>query len=228
MVDITGIDDHEMSGIPIGTAGAVVQSHKGPVIAILNEYALHGHGKTIHSSGQLEHYKLDVDDRSKFTGGKQRIKTIDGYVFPINIVNGLAYTSMRPYTDQELDELPHVIWTSQAPWDPACLDETITDKPNWFDQLGEDIEQLGDSNFDCRGNYLKREAETHLRQAEIKSLEFLDINAQDKYCMSERSDLMYDRTLYEDRLTDEDEFENTSRRKFQVYRRERISKQRYE
>ena len=41
-VDITGIDDHELTGIPIGTAGAVVQSQHGPLIAILNQYALHG------------------------------------------------------------------------------------------------------------------------------------------------------------------------------------------
>jgi hypothetical protein len=64
-VDITGIDDQELTGIPIGTtAGTVVQSQRGPVIAILHQYALHGHGKSIHSTGQLEHFKMDVNDCS--------------------------------------------------------------------------------------------------------------------------------------------------------------------
>ena len=45
LVDITGIDDHELQGIPVGTAGAFIQSQKGPVIAIFHQYALLGHGK---------------------------------------------------------------------------------------------------------------------------------------------------------------------------------------
>jgi hypothetical protein len=95
-VDITGIDDHELSGIHIGTAGTVVQSQRGPAIAILHQYA-----------GQL------VNDRLlKASGGLQRLKIIDDYVFPIDIINGLSYILMLAYTDSEWKPLPHVIWTS--------------------------------------------------------------------------------------------------------------------
>jgi hypothetical protein len=103
--------------------GAVVQSQRGPVIAILHQYALHGHGKAIHSAGQLEHFKMDVDDRSfKASGGLQRMKSIDGYIFPNDIINGLPYTPTRAYTDSEWKALPHVIWTSDDNWDPSILD----------------------------------------------------------------------------------------------------------
>ena len=61
-VDISGIDNHEVCGLCLGTGGAVITSNHGPVIAIFNQYALHGQGKTIHLSGQIEHFQLDVND----------------------------------------------------------------------------------------------------------------------------------------------------------------------
>ncbi len=73
--------------------------------------------------GQLESYKNDVNDKSiKVTGGLQRILTNDGYVIPINIKYGLPYIKMRPYTDEEWETFPHVIFTSDADWDPTILD----------------------------------------------------------------------------------------------------------
>ena len=68
-----------------------------------------GEGKTIYSSGQLEWFKNDVNDKSlKISGGLQRIQTHDGYVHPLDIKNGLPYIPMRPYTDKELEALSHV------------------------------------------------------------------------------------------------------------------------
>ena len=118
MVDVSGIDSHEVRDLPIFTVGGVVQSQRGLVIAIMHQYALLGEGKTIHSSGQLEWYKNNVDDKSLKVGGLQRIATNDGYVHPLDIKNGLPYCSMRPYTDDEWESLPHVIWTSDKDWDP--------------------------------------------------------------------------------------------------------------
>jgi hypothetical protein len=43
-VDIQGIDNHQIQNIPIVTAGGVVHSQHGPVIAILNQYAYVGRG----------------------------------------------------------------------------------------------------------------------------------------------------------------------------------------
>ena len=119
-VDVYGINNHEVTGIPIVTAGGVIKTQHGPVIAILPQYAYLGSGKTIHLAAQLEHYQNNVNDCSiKVNGGLQRILTLDGYVIPINIVGGLPYISMRPYTDDEWDHLPHLILTSDLDWDPT-------------------------------------------------------------------------------------------------------------
>ena len=99
-VDIQGIDSHRINDIPIVTAGGVVTTQKGEIIAIMHQYAYVGKGRTIHSCGQMEAYKQTVHDKSLKVGGKQRIETLDGYIIPLNICNGLPYMTMRPYTDQ--------------------------------------------------------------------------------------------------------------------------------
>jgi hypothetical protein len=45
----------------------------------------------------------------------QRITTNEGYIFPLDIIGGLPYLKMRPYTDAKFDLLPHVILSSDAP-----------------------------------------------------------------------------------------------------------------
>jgi hypothetical protein len=51
-VTITGIDNHQIGDLPIGTGAAYGMTHKGPVILIMHQYACFGHGTTVHSSGQ--------------------------------------------------------------------------------------------------------------------------------------------------------------------------------
>lgn len=166
-VDVSGIDHHCMSDLPIVTAGAVVNSQRGPVIAIMHQYAYIGSGKSIHSSGQLEWFKNDVNDRSmKVKGGLQRIETNDGYVHPLNIKNGLPYVSMRPYTDDEWEELPHVVWTSDVEWNPSVLDHEIEDEDEWYDAITDMQEGIIQSPFDEFGNYRKREVDLHFFDAE--------------------------------------------------------------
>ena len=73
----------------------MVDSQHGPVIAIFHQYAHMGSEKSIHSSIQLEPFGLEVNDKScKVAGGRQRIVTPDGYIHPLQIKDGLAYTSM--------------------------------------------------------------------------------------------------------------------------------------
>ena len=158
-VNIRGIDNHEITEVPIVTAGGVIHTQHGPVIAIMHQYAYHGKNKTIHSSMQLEHYKNDVNDKSiKVPGGKQRILTLDGYVIPLNFRQGLPYLPLRPYTDDEWETLPHVVFTSDVDWDPTVFDHVIDiDNDIWYDAL-EDIDADPDSNpFDEFGDYRKRE-----------------------------------------------------------------------
>jgi hypothetical protein len=89
-VDVQGLNNHQVTNIPIVTAGAVVKSQQGDVIVILHQYAHIGRGRTIHSAGQLEWYQNNVNDHSmKVPGGLQCITTPDSYVHPINIVSGL-------------------------------------------------------------------------------------------------------------------------------------------
>ena len=103
MVDVTGIDNHELNSLPIVDASALVTTHLGPAIVILRQYAYHGMGHTIHSAGQIEHYKNKVDDCSMKAGGTQCIPSNNGYVIPLDIINGLPYMKMTPNTDAEWD-----------------------------------------------------------------------------------------------------------------------------
>ena len=155
-VDVQGIDNHQMCDIGIGTVGGVVQTQKGPVIAIFHQYALHGKGTSIHSCGQMEAYKLDVNDRSIHVGGYQRIKTPDGYIIPLAVRNGLPRLKLRPYTDKEWDDLPHVFLTSETQWDPSILDFDPEEQMDWEHDLA-DIEANPHTNlFDQFGNYRQR------------------------------------------------------------------------
>ena len=121
-VDISGISDHKVPGLRVCSVAGKVMTQKGEVVLIMNQYAYQGEGKTIHSPCQLEHFGQVVDDKPKTLGGRQSIVTRDGYLIPLQFDQGLAYFSMTPPTDQEMDELPHCILTSDAEWNPAVVD----------------------------------------------------------------------------------------------------------
>jgi hypothetical protein len=55
-VSITGIDNHQMTNIPVGIVGAVSQSQRGPVICVFHEAAYTGQHQSILSSFQMEHH----------------------------------------------------------------------------------------------------------------------------------------------------------------------------
>jgi hypothetical protein len=99
-VDIKGIDNHRCIYIDIGTVGGVIHKNKGLVIGIMNQYALLNKGSSIHSPCQFEWYKNVINDKSiPVPGGLQRIQTLDGYIIPLSIQDGLTRLSIRPYTD---------------------------------------------------------------------------------------------------------------------------------
>jgi len=138
-VNIQGIDNHQMTDLELGTVGGVVRTQKGPVIAIFHQYALYGKGPSIHASGQLEHYKNTVDDKSLHVGGKQCITTLDGFVLPLNVQQGLARLPIRPFTDTEWDSLPHVFLTNDLDWDPSVLDYKH-DGDDWFGDISDGLD----------------------------------------------------------------------------------------
>ena len=150
-VDITGIDNHKIPPINVGTVGAVVTTHKGDVIAIFHEYALCVTGKTIHSGGQLEWAGNKVCDRSIKIGGTQVIETPGGYKMPLDIIDGLPWLPCRPYTDDEWTKLPHVIMTADERWDPKVLDYTLPHDNSLYDPDHDPTDLFEDSAFDATG-----------------------------------------------------------------------------
>ena len=62
-VNVQGVGDHQVPDLKIVTAGGVVQTPHGPVIAIFHQYAHLGTGKTILSSIQLKEFGLEADEK---------------------------------------------------------------------------------------------------------------------------------------------------------------------
>ena len=153
VVDVRGLDNHELTNIDIGTVGGVVNTQKGLVIAIMHQYALMGKGYSIHAPCQLEHFQNQVNDKSVHVGGSQCIQTHDGYVIPLLMKQGLVRMKMRPYTDEEWCTLPHVFLTNESNWDPSIMDHDIADDEQWFDSIQGDFEDPNSDRFDEFGNY---------------------------------------------------------------------------
>ena len=152
-VDVKGIDSHTVNGLEIVTAAGLVATNKGPRIVIMHQYAYLGHGKTIHSAGQIEWFKHDISDKSVKVGGQQRLLTLDGTVIPFTVRSGLAYMDSRPPTDHEMLTLPHIILTSDETWDPTVLDfehDSTEDYASAFPAHN----NVFDKNFDESGEYL--------------------------------------------------------------------------
>ena len=105
----------------------------------------------------MEMYGHDVNDKSmKVKGGQQRITTPDGFCIPLNIKKGLPYMTLRPYTDDEWNDLPHVVLTGDTDWDPSVLDNEIDDDENWFDVVSDFTDANSNQLFDLWGNYRHR------------------------------------------------------------------------
>ena len=160
-INIVGIDDHELTGLNVVTAAALLDTQKGPIIGVFHEYAHVGKGRSIHAAGQMEWFNCQVDDRSKLVGGAQRIETSEGYVIPLSIESGLVYMhSMRIPTDHDLQNYTHVFFTSPDIWETSVLDHGIPQS------LLEDINQhsdaslLQDSIFDAYGEPHHRDIQT--------------------------------------------------------------------
>jgi hypothetical protein len=103
----------------------------------------------LHSGNGYHH---DISDKSVHTGGKRRIKTVDGYMITLSIHNGLPRLKMHPPSGPsgaEFNALPHVIMTPDQDWDPSLLDFDYDDaEDEWFDTLEEHEENPYHSLFD--------------------------------------------------------------------------------
>jgi len=138
-------------------ATAKTIADKGLVTLVLWNCAYHGLNQTLHSAGQIEWYQNKAYDTSMKVGGRQVIKTVDGYYIPINIIRGLPYIQMEPNTAEEFDTLPHVILTQGGEWDPTALHHILTDDDDWVSKVKRNEDQEYDSPFDNRGEHKYRE-----------------------------------------------------------------------
>ena len=160
-INIVGIDDHKLTGLNVVTAAALLDTQKGPIIGVFHEYAHLGKGGSIHAARQMEWFSCQVDDRSKIVGGAQRIETSEGYVIPLSIESGLVYMhTIRIPTDQDLQNYPHVFFTSPDIWDASVLDHEIT--PSLLEDINQhsDDSLLQDSIFDEYGDLNHRAIQT--------------------------------------------------------------------
>jgi hypothetical protein len=78
----------------------------------------------------MESHPNKIDDRSMKLGGTSSINTIDGYVLPLDIINGLPHVKSRPFSEREWEEYPNLVMTSDVGWNPSILDNVISTKPN--------------------------------------------------------------------------------------------------
>ena len=160
-INIVGIDDHELTGLNVVTAAALLDTQKDPIIGVFHEYAHLGKGRSIHAAGQMEWFNCQVDDRSKIVGGAQRIETSEGYVIPLSIESGLVNIhTIRIPTDQDLQNYPHVFFTSPEIGDASVLDHEIT--PSLLEDINQhsDDSLLQDSIFDEYGDLHHRAIQT--------------------------------------------------------------------
>ena len=160
-INIVGIDDHELTGLNVVTAAALLDTQKGPIIGVFHEYAHLGKGRSIDAAGQMEWFNCQVDDRSKIVGGPQQIETSEGYVIPLSIESGLVYMhTIRIPTDQDLQNYSHVFFTSPDIWDASVLDHEIT--PSLLEDINQhsDDSLLQDSIFDEYGDLHHRAIQT--------------------------------------------------------------------
>ena len=92
-------------------AASLFHRHQGKIVAIFNEYFYLGKGSSIHSSGQMELFKVNVCDKSIKGGGKQHIQTLKGHTLPSSIKNGLAYLKcLGDPTASYVEKYPHVMF----------------------------------------------------------------------------------------------------------------------
>ena len=120
----------------------------------------------------MEWFNCQVDDRSKLVGGAQSIQTSEGYVIPLSIESGLVYMhSMRIPTDHDIQNYPHVFFTSPDIWDTSVLDHGI--QPSLPEDINQHLDDslLQDSNFDAHGEPHHRDTQTlHSSFCDLHSL----------------------------------------------------------
>ena len=139
-INIVGIDNHELAGLDVTTV-TLFHTPKGKIVGIFNKYVYLGKGSSTNSPGQMEHFKVNMCDKSIKVGGEQHIETLEGRTLPLSIKNGLAYLKfLGAPTVSDLEKYPHVMFTSPGEWDPSILDHEFTEDEITSMSVGESLQ----------------------------------------------------------------------------------------
>ena len=75
----------------------------------------------------LKLFSSEVDDKSIKLGGKQLIRTQDGYAFPLDFNNELPYLRLRSSSYSKWEQLQHAFIICGVDWDHTIYDNGIID-----------------------------------------------------------------------------------------------------
>jgi hypothetical protein len=70
--------------LPLVTAAGFAQTHQGPAIVFMKQYAGYRKGHIIHSTAQIRAFGTQVHDSQWSQGGQQRLITSEGYHIPLS------------------------------------------------------------------------------------------------------------------------------------------------
>ena len=116
LCDVTGLGDAKVLNLKMGTCTAKITLSGGRhIIGIFHQYAIYGHGKSLHAPNQHRAFGHKVDDISKLLGGTQQATLSDGTIIPFCVHGGNTYMKTDYPSDEDMATYPHVIITSDEP-----------------------------------------------------------------------------------------------------------------
>ena len=88
----------------MGTCATKISLEGGhSMIGIFHQYAIYGHGKSIHSPNQHCAFGHKVDNVSKLMGGTQQAVLTDGTIVPFLVHCGSTYMKTSYPTKEDMD-----------------------------------------------------------------------------------------------------------------------------
>jgi len=102
LVNVTGIDNHQLQDLWIVHACKVFSSDKVELLFVMHQYACNPGHQTMHSSMQIEHFVIQVDDRS----------IVFGYT---HMMTKFCLSGFRMYCNILLSALSHIMNGSSYP-----------------------------------------------------------------------------------------------------------------
>ena len=91
---------NELANVKLSQAAALVETvANDPVIVIMSQCTNYGHGQTAHSKGQMKHFGVIIDNKSRNACGKQCIVAPEGFTIPVHVCDGLPRIDVGIPTD---------------------------------------------------------------------------------------------------------------------------------